>query len=74
MDRDIIKKGNKLVEEIDKLKSFRKNKRDGNHFMLIEHYGQDAKKVSIDRRHNDRLFKVLDEIIGELELKLENLK
>lgn len=72
MDREKAKKANELIEEIDGLKEF-KNWSSGFHIECVEHYGGDAKRIRVDRRHNPKFIDGLDKIINELEQELLDL-
>lgn len=76
MNTDLVKKANAIVEEIESLGKYKKflDKRDNSvHFDIREHYGSDSGKVNIDKRHNERLIKIVENIITELKTELENL-
>ena len=73
MDREKVEQANEIIEELDELKSYKEMIHDGNHFRFIEHYLGTADFIDIPKKYTSRLTSVLDEIIEELEQKLEDL-
>lgn len=70
-DREKIKKQYELLEEIESLESIverASNRGNKIHFELVNHYGKlcDSERRDIDIRHNNRIIKVLKEIVLEL--------
>lgn len=41
--------------------------------ILTEYYSNDANRIVVDRKHNDKFINVLDKIINELEQELLDL-
>lgn len=70
-DREKIKKQYELLEEIESLESIverASNRGNKIHFELVNHYGKlcDNERRDIGIRHNNRIIKVLKEIVLEL--------
>jgi len=72
-------KAHELLEEIKSLKKYKEllgnDRRSAVHFKIAQHYGEvkEYEVININRIYNDRFFKIVDDIIRELEIELDNL-
>ena len=79
MKKEIVKEANEILEEIKEYKKFKSLLKDKHgdcaHFEFVQHYNidRDYQRVQISREYNDRFLKLLNDIISELEMKLESL-
>ena len=81
MKKKLVEVAKEILNEIEELKKIEKmcaDKQHGDvaHFRFQQHYGniiKDYELVVIDRRHTSRLMDVINDIILELESKLEKL-
>lgn len=78
MTKENAKKAVDILEEIESLSKYEellKSRDYGNtcHFEIVEHYGNGAKQVIIDRKHNQLFLTTLQCIIAELNKELETL-
>jgi len=60
------------LEEMEKHKGIM-SKYQTAHFEAVEHYGDNAKRVYFEKRHNEKFVNVVEEIIKELKSELEAL-
>ena len=86
MTTETVKKAIELDSEIRELKQYARVVLNGNYNRLVFHIEAVGKlqyndaiswneplDIFVDKRHNKRLFAVIDEIIAELEKELEEL-
>jgi len=78
MTQEQAKKAADLLAEINLLKGYKElyadsNYRNSVHFRVLQHYGHTSEKITISAKHTPRFFKVLDQIIEELEIELADM-
>ena len=81
MDKELIKKGNQILDDIEELKKLHKllnNKKhkDSVNIIIYQHYGSSSyedERVEIPQKFNKRLFSLVFDFIDELEEELEKL-
>ena len=86
MTKETVKKAIELDREIRELKKYARVVLNGNYNRLVFHIEAAGRlqynntiswdeplNIFVDKRHNKRLFAVIDEIIAELEKELEEL-
>lgn len=72
MEKEILKQGIDLITELENLEGYRDIAKNGNgavHFEIRKHYleCEEYERIVIATRYNDRLFKVIEEIIKEID-------
>lgn len=80
MNKELVKKANGLLSEINELNKINellRNNSDGKnaHFEFVQHYGEvsNHQKVFIDRKYGQRFLDVANQIIKELEIELASI-
>lgn len=75
MDIKTLEKAQELLKEIKELKEHTKYKQNTKHLEIRPHYGDTSiyDRICIPTRFNNRIFKVIDEIINEMETELEKM-
>jgi hypothetical protein len=78
MERELLEIGIDLLTELNRIERYRDIVKCGNggvHFEIRKHYLEcdEYEKVVIPTKYNDRLFKVIEEIINELEEEIDLL-